>query len=146
MKTLTVGWRDIDGVGHMANTAYLDKAADVRATYMAEQDYPAHVMLRSGLGPIIMRDEVDYRRESVWCDQITVTWDVAGLSADGSHWIARHEFSRDGKFLARVQSTGGFLDLRTRTLATPPPEFEAIFASLARTDDFVELPSLIRRA
>ena len=29
-KILTAGWRDMDYNSHMANTAYLDRAADVR--------------------------------------------------------------------------------------------------------------------
>ena len=35
-KTLYVGWGDLDANGHMRNTAYLDKAADVRMYYFAD--------------------------------------------------------------------------------------------------------------
>ena len=38
-KTLVAGWRDMDYNSHMANTAYLDRAADVRMMYFAENGF-----------------------------------------------------------------------------------------------------------
>ena len=35
-KTLIAGWGDMDFNSHMRNTAYLDKSADVRMMYFAE--------------------------------------------------------------------------------------------------------------
>ncbi len=38
-KMLVAGWRDMDYNSHMANTAYLDRAADVRMMYFAENGF-----------------------------------------------------------------------------------------------------------
>ena len=57
------GWRDMDYNSHMANTAYLDRAADVRMMYFAENGFTVADMLRMKIGPVIMKDEIEYYRE-----------------------------------------------------------------------------------
>lgn len=39
-KTLYAGWGDMDFNSHMKNTAYLDKCADVRQMFLAENGFP----------------------------------------------------------------------------------------------------------
>src|SRR5580704_8279094 len=56
-KTLFAGWADIDFNAHMKNTAYLDKTADVRHMYMAENGFAVEEFLRLGIGPVVMKDE-----------------------------------------------------------------------------------------
>ena len=65
------------------------------------------------------------------------------MSADGARFRMRNTFTReDGTIACIVTSTGGWLDLAARRLATPPADLLSLLASLARTDDFQELPSL----
>ena len=47
-KLLVAGWRDMDYNSHMANTAYLDRAADVRMMYFAENGFTVADMMRLG--------------------------------------------------------------------------------------------------
>lgn len=47
-KTLFAGWADMDFNTYMANTAYLDKAADVRQMFLIENGFPV-VTLPSSL-------------------------------------------------------------------------------------------------
>jgi len=42
---------------------------------------------------------------------------------------------------SRVTSTGGWLDLERRRLATPPDSLRARMAEMMRADDFEVLPS-----
>jgi acyl-CoA thioester hydrolase len=57
----------------------------------------------------------------------------------------RNEFWRaDGKLAARVNSTGGWLDLSARKLILPPDALFAALQSLGRTEDSRVLPSSIR--
>jgi acyl-CoA thioester hydrolase len=145
-KTLYAGWSDMDFNSHMKNTAYLDKAADVRQMFLMEHGFPIEEFLRLRLGPVVMKDEVEYFREVGLQQKIDVNYALAGHSEDGSRFMLRHEiFRADGKLAARVTSTGGWLDLAMRKLVVPPPALLAAMKLLERTSDFSELPSSMRR-
>lgn len=144
-KTLYAGWADMDFNSHMANTAYLDKTADVRQKYLAEHGFPIEEFSRLRIGPVVRKDEVEYFAEVGLQEEIVVTYALAGHAPDGSRFLLRHEiFRADGKLAARVTSAGGWLDLNARKLIAPPPALLAAMESLERTEDFVELPSSIK--
>ena len=144
-KTLQAGWGDMDFNSHMGNTAYLDKAADIRMMFFSEHGFPVSEFARLRLGPVIQKDEIEYFREVNLLDELTITFESAGLSADGSRFIIRNEFFRaDGKLIARVTSTGGWLDLSIRKLVVPPTALLEAMQELHRTDDFQELPTSIK--
>ena len=144
-RKLFAGWGDMDFNSHMRNTAYLDKAADVRMMFFAEYGFPVREFARLRLGPVIMKDEVEYYREANLLDELTVTLAIAGVADDGSRFRLRNEFFRaDGKPVAKVTSTGGWLDLAARKLVPAPPAMLATLESLVRNDDFETMPSSIR--
>ena len=145
-KTLIAGWGDMDFNSHMRNTAFLDKSADVRMMFFAENGFPVQEFSRLKLGPVIMKDEVEYQKEVGLLQEIKVTLALAGLSVDGSRFILRNEILHpDGKLCARVTSTGGWLDLAVRKLAAPPGNLLTTLQSLPHTSDFAPLPSSVRR-
>jgi acyl-CoA thioester hydrolase len=144
-KTMFAGWGDMDFNSHMKNTAFLDKSADVRMMFFAENGFPMAEFSRLKIGPVIMKDEVEYRKEVALLQEITVTLAIAGLSDDGSHFVIRNEILHaDGRLAARVTSTGGWLDLTIRKLAVPPHALLAALRSLPRTTDFIMLSSSIK--
>jgi acyl-CoA thioester hydrolase len=144
-KTLYAGWADMDFNSHMKNTAYLDKAADVRQMFLIEHGFPMEEFMRLRIGPVVMRDEVEYFKEIGLQQQLTINYALAGHSEDGSRFMLRHEiFRHDGKLSARVTSTGGWLSLSERRLIAPPPALLAAMNSLTRTDDFAVLRSSVR--
>lgn len=144
-KVLYAGWADMDFNAHMANTAYLNKAADVRQMFLLEHGFPMEEFSRLRIGPVVMKDELEYFKEIGLQQQITVTYALAGHAEDGSRFLLQHEiFRADGKLSARVTSTGGWLDLNERRLIAPPPALLAAMNSLERTSDFVTLPSSLK--
>jgi acyl-CoA thioester hydrolase len=144
-KTLYAGWGDMDFNAHMKNTAYLDKVADVRQMFLIENGFPLEEFLRLRIGPVVMKDEVEYFNEVFLQQQIRVTYALAGHAPDGSRFLLRHEIFRpDGKLSARVTSTGGWLSLDERKLVAPPPALLSAMNSLDKTNDFVVLPSSIK--
>ena len=146
MKILYAGWADMDFNAHMANTAYLNKAADVRQMFLNENGFPVEEFQRLRVGPVLMKDEVEYFREVGLQQQITVTFALAGHAPDGSRFLMRHEIFRpDGKLSARVTSAGGWMDLDERKLIAPPPALLSAMNSLERTSDFTVLPSSIKK-
>lgn len=143
-KKLYAGWADMDFNSHMRNTAYLDKVADVRQMFLIEHGFPAAEFLRLRIGPVVMKDEVEYFKEVGLQEEITVTYALAGHAADGSRFLLRHEiFRRDGKLSAKVTSAGGWLSLSERRLVAPPPSLLAAMNLLEKTADFVTLPSSV---
>jgi len=143
---MLAGWGDMDFNSHMRNTAFLDKAGDIRMMFLAEHGFPMGEFKRLNIGPVVMKDEIAYFKEVMLLDQLTVTLGVSGLSLDGSRWMLRSDIYRgDGKLAARTTSSGGWLDLTARKLVAPPPVLLAAWQSLYQTDDFEELPSSVVR-
>jgi acyl-CoA thioester hydrolase len=141
-KQLFAGWGDMDFNSHMRNTAFLDKSADVRMIFFAENGFPTGEFMRRSLGPVILRDELEYFKEVRLLEPLRVTLAITGLSADGSRFSMRNEFWRpEGKLAARVNSFAGWLDLSARRLVVPPETLLDALRSLPETDDFQELPS-----
>jgi acyl-CoA thioester hydrolase len=144
-KTLYASWGDIDANSHMANTAYLHKCFDVRVMLFAENGFPASEWVRLKIGPVAMRDELEYFKEVGLLQEIRVTCALAGLSPDGSRWMVRQEILRtDGRLCARLTSTGGWLDMLARRLVIPSEAMLAVLNGLDRTEDFSMLPSSIK--
>ena len=144
-KKLMAGWGDIDFNRHVRNTAFMDKAGDVRMLFLSENGFPMSELMRLRIGPVVMKDEIVYFKEVMLLDEITVTLGVAGLSPDGSRWMLRSDVIRpDGKLAARITSTGGWLDLGARKLIVPPPALMATWQALSKSDDFQELATSIK--
>jgi acyl-CoA thioester hydrolase len=144
-KTFIAGWGDMDFNSHMRNTAYLDKSADIRMMFFSENGFPMAEFMRQRIGPVIMKDEVEYFKEVALLETLRVTLSQAGLAEDGSRFLIRNEIYRsDGKLAARVTSAGGWLDLSNRKLIVPPEALFKAMQSLPRTDDFQVLASSIR--
>ena len=119
-RTFQVSWAQLDSNAHMANTAYLDVAVDVRFMYFASQGFPPGEWARHGIGPVVL----------------------AGLNEDCSRFRLRNEIRReDGELAARVTSLGGILDLGSRKLAPAPEALAAAMRALSRSDDFEPLVS-----
>lgn len=136
-------WADMDFNAHMGNSAYLDAASDVRMQYFVSRGFPMSEFTRLQVGPVIRRDELDYQREVRLLEALSGALELGGLSADGARFRLINEFRReDGQLAARVASLGGWLDLAARRLCVPPPALAAALQALARSADFVELPSL----
>jgi acyl-CoA thioester hydrolase len=144
-KPMVASWGDMDFNAHMRNTAYLDKSADARMMFFSENGFPMSEFVRLKIGPVIMKDEVEYFREVGLLDPIRVTLALAASAEDGSRFHMCNEFLRaDGKLAARVTSTGGWLDLPARKLIAPPEGLLRALNSLSRTEDYQVLPSSLR--
>ena len=135
----------MDFNSHMKNTAYLDKAADVRMMFFSENGFPTAEFNRLRIGPVVMKDEVEYFREIGLHEAIRVTFSLTAMAEDGSRFEIRNEFYRgDGKRAARVTSAGGWFDLSARKLVAPPERLLNALRSAPRADGFRVLSPSIR--
>jgi len=141
-KEFIAGWGTMDFNSHMANTAYLNLAADVRMAFFADHGFPPGEFRRLAIGPVIRKDELEYFHEVGLHETVIVTYAALAMSADGSRFIVENEIWRaSGERAATVRSTGGWLDLRARKLIPPPPALFAAFNQVPRHPEFAELPS-----
>jgi len=144
-RTFFAGWGDMDFNSHMKNTAYLDKSADIRMMFFAEQGFPISEFMRLKIGPVVMKDELEYFREVHLLQEVKVDLNIAGLSEDGSRFAIRNEFVRpDGKTAARVTSMGGWMDLSARKLVVAPPMLLEALKKSPRTADFQQFPTSVK--
>ena len=144
-QQLFAGWGDMDFNSHMRNTAYLDKSGDVRMLFFADKGFSMSEFMRLRLGPVVMKDEIEYYREFHLLEKMTITLQLAGLSEDGSRMALRNDFLRDGKLAARVTSTAGWLDLSQRKLVTPPPLLLEALRSIDKAEDFRVLGMAVKQ-
>jgi acyl-CoA thioester hydrolase len=140
-RQFLAGWRTMDLNGHLANTAYLDLAADVRVAFFAEHGFPPTEFRRLSIGPVVRKDEVEYFREVNLHEMVTVTHAALAMSPDGARFTLENEiFNTAGARAAVVRTTGGWLDLRARKLVVPPPPLAEAMLLVPRAAEFVELP------
>jgi acyl-CoA thioester hydrolase len=137
-----VGWGDVDGNGHMSNTAFLDRAADTRMLFFADHGFPVARLAAEHLGPVIVRDELVYRRELRLLEEFTVDVELVGISSDGSRFQLGNTFHHPaGEVAAVVTSEGVWFDLDKRRPRPPPPELDSVQRAIPRGDRFKEIPA-----
>jgi acyl-CoA thioester hydrolase len=140
-RQFLAGWRTMDFNGHLANTAYLDLAADVRMAFFAEHGFPPTEFRRLAIGPVVRTDELEYFREVHLHETVTVTHAALAMSPDAARFTLENEiWSVSGERAAVVRSTGGWLDLRARKLVAPPPALWEAMRQIPRVPSFVDLP------
>lgn len=144
-RTFTVRWADCDVNGHMRNTAYSEYGIDVRIAFLAELGFPYERLAELGIGPVLLREELDYLRELKMGERLTVDFRQLGLSPDGVRFRFRHDFTKEnGKPAARIVLDGGWMDLRQRRLTAPPEPLARAFTALQKAEGWAELPGAKR--
>ena len=142
---MTAQWGDMDFNAHMRNTAYLDKAVDIRMTFFASKGFSPADLARLRMGPVTKKDEVEYFREVCLMEELRVTLMIAGLADDGSRWLMKSDFFRgDGQLAATVTSLGGWLSQSERKLIAAPEGLLNALREIPRTRGFNVLPSSVR--
>ena len=145
-KQFDAGWRDVDMNGHVANTTYIEYAIDMRVAFFDSCGFAPQGFLKHGFGPVIKTDFVEYFREVLMLETVTVTMENGGFAADGSRFrVINRIFKADRVLAARVISVGGWLSFKERKLIEPPEILKNAWLQLPRTDDFEELRSSIKR-
>jgi acyl-CoA thioester hydrolase len=135
-----VAWGDVDYNRHLANTAYLDYAAQTRFLQLAAAGFGPDAFEAHGLGPVVMKDEISYRRELKLLEFFTVQFLAGGMNPDRSRFILVNRFvNAAGKLCAELRSHGVWFDLAARKPVEPPTALRAAMEGLERTEDFVDL-------
>jgi acyl-CoA thioester hydrolase len=145
-KQFEAGWRDVDMNGHVANTTYIEYAVDVRVAFFNSCGFPPRDFLKQGFGPVIKSDFVEYFREVLMLEKMSVTIENGGFASDGSRFRVVNSIYKEGRVLAaKVVSIGGWLSFKERKLIEPPDILKNAWQRLPRTDDFDELRSSVKK-
>ena len=140
-RTFVVRWADCDMNGHLRNTCYSEYAVEVRLAFMAEGGFGVDQMRRHGIGPVLLREEIDYLRECHMGEELTVDFASLGQSPDGSRFKMAHDvWKPGGTKAARLVLSGGWMDLAARRLAPPPPHVRDLLDRAPRGEGFEVLP------
>jgi len=136
-----VGWSDLDGNAHMGNAAYLGYASDTRMHYFTEHGFTMARFASEKFGPVVVRDELTYRKELRLMDEFVVDLELVGISGDGIRFRVRNTFRNASEDVAAsVTSEGVWFDLEHRRPRTPPPDLDKLMRVLWRAKDFTEIP------
>lgn len=134
---IQIRWSDIDQNRHLRHSAYYDYGAMVRMKFLNQHGLTTEKMEELQIGPILFREEAQFRREIKLEDKISVNVEIMSARHDFSRWSLRHNFIReDGTLLAIINMDGAWLDLARRKLAEPPEFVKEIFRHFPRNKDF----------
>jgi acyl-CoA thioester hydrolase len=137
-----VGWSGLDANHHMGNISYLDRAHDTRMFFFAQKGFTMARFAAERFGPVVVRDELVYRKELRLLDEFTVDFELAGISQDGVRFRVRNTFrNAKNEVAAAVTSEGVWFDLERRRPRAPPPELDELMRALRHTNDFEEIPA-----
>jgi acyl-CoA thioester hydrolase len=138
---IDVRWADLDPNGHVRHSVYYDWGAMVRLTFLERQGVGITWMTRHGIGPVLFREEAKFLRELRFGDRLQMDLRLGAASPDGRKWKMCHRILRGAELAATLEVDGAWLDLRARKIAVPPVEMVRACEGMARTEDFVVLPS-----
>ena len=142
-----VRWADLDANRHVRNTIFSEFATHTRLRMLASHGFTQAHFESLRFGPVMFREEVRYRRELVFGDEVRVNVVIAGLSEDGSSWRVHQEVTRgDGKQAAILTIDGAWIHLDSRKLVAPPEALATVLKGLPRSGEFEVLRSLARGA
>ena len=133
-----VRWTDIDANRHVRYSAYIDAAAEMRYHFLAQNNYPPSKLATLELGLVYTSLLVNFYREVLLGETLTITLILAGLSPSGIRWKVHHDFLKaNGKKAVTLLLEGGFLNLNTRQPMVPPADMLALFQSVPKASDFM---------
>lgn len=132
-----VSWSDLDANRHMGNSAYLDYASQSRFLYLSSAGFGPSEFQKTGVGPAIFEDRIQYRKELHFLQRFRVELWLSGQSDDGRHYAFESRFLReDDTLIALVNTRASWFDLNTRKVCAPPDALKAAMDALPRTEGF----------
>lgn len=139
-----VRWSDLDANRHVRNTVFSEFATHTRFRLLEAHGFDQARFAQLRFGPVMLREEIRYRRELAFGDEVVVNVLFAGLSEDGSQWRVQQEVARAGKQAAVLTIDGAWIHLDSRKLVAPPPQLLQLLQGLPRAGSFEVLRSMLR--
>lgn len=146
-KEFEIRWSDVDGNGHMANSAYLNFMSHTRVGFLNENGFSMQELIAHGVGPVVFSEHIHYFKESFLEQKLTVSLEVSGLSDDGKFFKFEHNFYNEkGRHLVTCDILGGWIDLKTRQLVSLSEPLLTKMKTFPKSADFKTLTKEDTRA
>ena len=144
-KTYRIRFSDIDANRHVNNAAYIDAVGEVRYEFFAENGFPPERFEQLGIGPVYTKINIQFLREVLLGETVTVNFTLTGLSPQGMFWKVHHDiFKSNGKKAVSIDMEGTILDLTTRKPVPSNDDLMRVFQLIQRSEDFEILPEIRR--
>jgi len=102
---IPVAWGDMDALGHVNNTVFLRWLESVRVVYLEKLDL-GEGMQKLAVGPVLARQEINYRQPITYPDSVRVEATVSrigntSLTMDFKIWsVAKNSLAAEGSGVA----------------------------------------------
>ena len=136
-KNFEVLWVDVDLNGHLQHTAYSRYATNVRVGFF--KDYLGTDFMdlnQEDVGPIIIREFIEYKKEVRLSEIITIDLTIAGVTQSYSRWLIRHHIYVHGEIACIINIEGSWLHLKRRKMVLPGDRIKNSFDKILKTEDF----------
>jgi len=109
--------------------------------FFAENGFTLARFASEKFGPVVVRDELIYRKELRLMDEFVVDFELVGISEDGVRFRVRNTFlNNSNEIVASVTSEGVWFDLEGRRPRAPPPDLDRLMRALQHARDYSEIP------
>lgn len=116
----------LDAFGHVNHARYLELYEQARWDWLAEKGLDLPYIQRTGVGPVILRVEVDYRRELLPRQRVRITTQT--IAYEKKIFVLQQQMLLpDGELSSALRVTGGLMDMRARKLIVPPQDWLQAF-------------------
>lgn len=136
-KLIEIRWADLDPNFHVLHSKYYDFGAYCRMSFLTENGITVDQMQEYHIGPIIFREECQFKREIKFGDEVKVTLKLDKVTENYRKWTMVHElFINGGTLAALITVDGAWMNTQLRKTAVPPMSFARAFDIIPRTDTF----------
>lgn len=133
---IQIRWSDIDQNRHLRHSAYYDFGTTVRVTFFSLKGLTNMKLEELGVGPILFREEAQFRKEIKFEDRITADMEVTKAKKDFSRWSIRHHLTKeDGTVAAIINMDGAWMNLSLRKLTAPDAFVHSVFDAFPKSAD-----------
>ncbi len=118
----------LDAFGHVNNARYLEIYEQARWNWLIDAGIDLAQIRRTGIGPVILEVNLSFKRELLARQPIRIV--SRSASFQKKIWTIHQQLHllQDGQEVAlasELKVTAGLLDLKTRKLIEPTPEWQA---------------------
>ena len=101
------GWCDCNANRHLKDTVFLEDAIEARFRYFDEHGFPASAFAKHQIGPVVVRDEITYKRALHLLNKSTCSSSLPGSTKRTRAISSSIASSRRAANLPRTEHYGG---------------------------------------
>jgi len=126
-KKIIVNSKYIDQNGHVGEAGYLSIAIDA-LWELNKEIGTSKKFLELSCAPVTFSSQIDYIREVFEDEEIEFRIERLNPPEDKRKWVRQIQlFKSSGDLAVKIVANGGWFDLKTRKITTPPQEIMEIF-------------------